>query len=513
VRLNLAQAYSSFTENIDQLTPSEVRWIGLLRNLSAGSAEMVVPMSRKRYAILLLMIVVSVVSLLGIAMQEGLPWPSVVQAHDDPNVSSPNDFLNLLSNSRVAVTGGLTNIEAKWHPGNRVMLLEVLRFCRNPMAAREIVELLQRKTGQTIGQDLGAWYRTIWSDAYAPHPRYTEFKAQLYEKIDPRFREYFVEDTPATIRLDEVRWGGVRRDGIPPLKNPETLPASKATYLEDTDIVFGVRVNGEARAYPQRILAWHEMVKDSVGDVSINGVYCTLCGSMIVYLTETPDGKHYELGTSGFLFRSNKLMYDNATKSLWSTIEGKPVVGALVDKNIQLQSHDVVTTTWGKWKALHPDTSVLSLNTGHHRDYGEGVAYRDYFATDDLMFEVPKVDDRLKNKDEVVIVRRVNQQQRPLAISLRFLRSHPVYHDSHGNSHFVVLTDETGANRVYEVGAHEFVHFTESSTIFDADGIQWKITEEALVRRDASIRLPRLPAHRAFWFGWFAAHPDTRLVQ
>jgi len=105
----------------------------------------------------------------------------------------------------------------------------------------------------------------------------------------------------------------------------------------------------------------------------------------ILYHTEHA-GTVHELGTSGFLYRSNKLMYDRATQSLWSTLRGEPVIGPLVGQGIRLARGSVVTTTWGEWRRRHPHTSVLSIDTGHTRDYAEGAAYRDYFATDALMF-------------------------------------------------------------------------------------------------------------------------------
>ena len=159
------------------------------------------------------------------------------------------------------------------------------------------------------------------------------------------------------------------------------------------------------------------------------------------------DGKHYELGTSGFLYRSNKLMYDHETKSLWSSLTGEPVVGPLVDKGIKLNRRYVVTTTWAEWKRRHPGTTVLSLNTGHQRNYDEGVAYRDYFSSDELMFSVPKLDARLSHKAQVIALRVENEQ---LAISADFLAKNPVYSDKLGEKKILVLTDASGANRVYE---------------------------------------------------------------
>ena len=154
------------------------------------------------------------------------------------------------------------------------------------------------------------------------------------------------------IRLDEIDWGGVVVNGIPPLEYPQTLPAAAADYLDDDHVVFGIAVNGAARAYPKRILAWHEMALDRLGGLELTIVYCTLCGTVIPY-ESVVDGQHIRIGTSGFLYRSNKLMFDHDTRSLWNTFEGVPVVGPLVGSGLRLRHRAVVTTTWGEW-AAHP---------------------------------------------------------------------------------------------------------------------------------------------------------------
>ena len=128
-----------------------------------------------------------------------------------------------------------------------------------------------------------------------------------------------------------------------------------------------------------------------------------MCGTVIPY-DSVVDGRHIVFGTSGLLFRSNKLMFDEETRSLWNTFEGVPVVGSLVGSGIRLRHRSVVTTTWGEWRRMHPGTTVLSLDTGHQLDYSEGSAYRDYFSHDDLWFSVPELDDRLGNKDEVLVM-------------------------------------------------------------------------------------------------------------
>lgn len=409
-------------------------------------------------------------------------------------------------------------IARNWNNSYAIMILELFQLelispSPREQRARLLLSLLTQGTGQSINaQDIDAWYRWIWESDPGEHPKYAEFKATLYSTFDPNFRAYFQDDPPATIRLNEIRWGGVRRDGIPSLRNPAMIPAGEATYLEDDDIVFGIKVNGDTRAYPKRILAWHELFTDTVGETPVAGVYCTLCGTMIVYQT-TVNGVDHLVGTSGFLYRSNKLMYDQGTSSLWSMMTGQPVVGPLVDQGIELKKLPVVTTTWGLWQSLHPETTTLSLETGHTRNYDEGVAYREYFSTNKLMFTVPKLDPRLPNKAEVLALRFADMPEDQLAIAADFLAVNPVYHNTLGGKAFVIFSDSSGANRVYETIGVQFTSWNGRDTATDQGNQKWKITESTLSLEAGGKQLNRLPAHRAFWFGWFAAFPKTQLIQ
>jgi len=420
-------------------------------------------------------------------------------------------FYSLADADEAKALAALKRIGDHWRDEYAAMLLEMTVFLPGRRMQSGTIALLEKMSGQSFGSDVNRWYEWVWSTERGAHPDYAEFKAGLYEQIDPRFREYFGKKPRADIRLDEIRWGGVRRDGIPPLVNPKMIPARDATWLADDSIVFGVAIDGDVRAYPKRILAWHEMFRDTIAGRRLNGVYCTLCGAMILY-DVTVNGVHHELGTSGFLYRSNKLMYDHATKSMWSTLTGTPVVGALAGKGIELKSLHVVTTTWKEWRKRHPATLVLSLDTGHQRDYGEGVAYRDYFATDRLMFNVPRLDDRLANKAEVLALRFSEAPGEQLAIAADFLAANRVYHDRVGRTGFVVLTDASGANRVYESRKAVFVSWNGESVLQDRDGKTWKVNEDRVTGPQGET-LRRLPAHRSFWFGWYAAYPGTRLVK
>ena len=127
------------------------------------------------------------------------------------------------------------------------------------------------------------------------------------------------------------------------------------------------------------------------------------------------------------------------------------------------------------------------------------------------MFGVPQLDQRLKNKDEVLALLFSETPQQPLAIASQYLQKNPVYHDQIGTKRFVVLTDNSGAHRVYESGEVSFTDWDAQQTVFDQDGVGWAASEDKMVSADGRV-LYRLPAHRAFWFGWYSAYPHTRLV-
>jgi hypothetical protein len=202
-------------------------------------------------------------------------------------------------------------------------------------------------------------------------------------------------------------------------------------------------------------------------------------------------------------------MFDEETLSHWPTIEGRPAIGKLAAvPDAQLPRLDfapVVTTTWGEWCRLHPSTRVLSLDTGHKRDYNEGAAYRDYFATDRLMFPVSRAHRLLKAKDEVLVIRRASVP--PLAIAAKLLASRPVW----SGEGFLILTSPEGANRVYPMPDGPAIVRFDGRTATDANGGTWTAGEDHL-QAPGGANFPRIAAHRAFWFGWYAQFPDTVLI-
>jgi len=238
-----------------------------------------------------------------------------------------------------------------------------------------------------------------------------------------------------------------------------------------------------------------------------------------VYSREV-DGKVLEFGTSGLLYRSNKLMYDRSTNTLWQQFLGEPVVGPLADSGIVLEYLPVLVTTWREWLASHPDTTVLDDNTGiypperYRPEEDPRSFYFGYRQSPDTMFPVPQRSDLLPTKALVLGLIAGGQ---PRAYSLELLQQEPVINDTLGGKDLVVVTTEkAGAARAYERGSYRFSlaqpigNEEEVITLVDRQGQRWQVQEDALVLVGASEqRLLRLPSHMAYWFGWYAFYPAT----
>jgi hypothetical protein len=387
-------------------------------------------------------------------------------------------------------------------------LIQVLRFVDDDgWIDRTIAGL----TGEAPGKSWSEWI--LWQQAHpeiTPFEGFDAFKADVMAVIDPDFRLFLKPGVEREIRLEEVVWGGVRKDGIPALTNPQHVAAADATYLEDGELVFGVEIGSDARAWPLRILDWHEMLNDVVGGVPVTLAYCTLCGSGILYDARVPGyDEPFVFGSSGFIYRSNKLMYDHATHSLWQQFTGRPVVGPLTGSGIELETLPVTITTWQEWRRQHPGTKVLSLDTGHDRNYAPGEPYGGYFASDELMYPMLVPDERLAPKDYVFALRIDGHEQ---AWPLNEFAGGRVLNAEVGGMAVVLVGDAaTRTVRAYESGGREFAASSDGPTLI-ADGQSWRIEEDALVGLHGE-RLPRLPGHIAYWFAWQGFIPNAPLAE
>ena len=221
------------------------------------------------------------------------------------------------------------------------------------------------------------------------------------ENVLSALHDPFHPDQPQPlIDLDEIR-GVVPPDAIPALEDPAFEPAAGVEWLAGVEPVLALEVNGDARAYPLRIMTWHELVNGTVGGVPVTVSYCPLCNSAVAYDRRVGD-RILDFGTSGALLNSSLVMYDRQTESLWSHYTGQAVVGHLVGAELDLIP--VQTVSFEAFLASHPDGRVLSLDTGHLRRYGQNP-YEFYDSNNrPFLFSGP-LDDRLEPIARVVALR------------------------------------------------------------------------------------------------------------
>ena len=396
----------------------------------------------------------------------------------------------------------------------------------------EYGDALDQLTGQRIGSNYFGWLRWYGATDLVPPPGYVGWKGSVLANIDERFQVFLQDGHPSAIRVEEIVWGGVRVDGIPPLDLPTTVAPEEAIWLGPEEPVFGVFINGEARAYPLRIMDWHEMTNDIVGGVPLSLAYCTLCGAGIAYDGRAPNGETYTFGTSGFLYRSNKLMYDRVTRTLWNQFTGKPVLGSLVGATdsegqpLQLNLFPLVLTSWEDWVAQHPETTVIDINTGYYRPYEPGMPYGEYFADGGTLFPVWLESDQLSPKNFIYGLRIGGDRK---AYRLTAIAEERVVNDAVGGQPVVLVAargevrtegvveltgpvayNSGGEVRAFDRGDRTFTPTDDPDLLLDASGGEWRVTEEALLG-PGDERLKRINGHLAYWFGWYAFYPDTEV--
>ena len=408
------------------------------------------------------------------------------------------DMYDVVFSSRGRAYDALQALVERGDPDAAAALILAFRY--RSLSVEEMADGLSQITGAPPYEEWHEWM--LWqqaNDQIAPHPSFPHLKAFVLSRIDGRFYRFLDPNEPMDIRWEEIAWGGVSVDGIPALINPTLIPPVEATYLTPDEEVFGIEINGDARAYPLRIMDWHEMFNDVIGGVPVSLAYCTLCGAGILFDT-TVEGLEGPLtfGSSGLLYRSNKLMYDHQTDSLWNQFTGEPIAGELRESGISLPIRPVAITTWADWLEDHPDTTVLSLDTGHSRDYRPGRPYGAYFADPELMFPALVTDERQAPKDQVFGIRAVGGAR---AWPLDAFDGGAVINDQVGLIDVVLIGDSDGRTvRAYERDGRTFEAGTADGTLRAGDAV-WTITEEGLLGPDGA-RLPRVGGHVAYWFAW-----------
>jgi len=276
----------------------------------------------------------------------------------------------------------------------------------------------------------------------------------------------------ASIPADQILQGGPPKDGIPAIDEPKFVAANEAGFLVDNARVLGVERNGIAKAYPIAILNWHEIVNDRFADEPVVVSFCPLCGTGMAFKAQAESGAR-SFGVSGLLFNSDVLLYDRETESLWSQIAKRAVSGPLVGEELDMvvMSH----TTWRDWRERHPDTVVLSDDTGYRRNYSRNP-YQGYERSETLYFPVAAFGDDYHPK-ELVLGLELDGEFRGYPFSELGKLAGPA-------------TDTLGDKQL----TVEFDAENQTGRVLDDQGRE-------------------LPTVIAFWFAWSAFHPDAGVFQ
>lgn len=295
----------------------------------------------------------------------------------------------------------------------------------------------------------------------------------LAAPVGARSLNGFVLDD-AGIPVNEIVSGGPPRDGIPALNDPVMIPAQEADFLEPEDRVLGVEIGGEARAYPIAVLNWHEVVNDSIGRQSFVVSYCPLCGSGVVFASNAGEGR-LVFGVSGLLYNSDVLLFDRNTESLWSQLMGMAVTGKL--KGTRLPQLPVLHTTWEHWRSEHPRSLVMSRDTGFDRDYRRSP-YLGYEKSRRLYFRVSNKAPKTLHPKALVLGVDLNAGVKAYPYENLQRQGLARFEDMIGERKVLVVWNEAAG----------------SAYVTDPDGTI-------------------LPATTAYWFAWYAFHPDTQLFE
>lgn len=294
-------------------------------------------------------------------------------------------------------------------------------------------------------------------------------------------------------------------DSIPSIDRPKFISASEASsWLLDSEPGIAISLDGVHRFYPYQIMVWHEIVNDEIAGKPVAITYCPLCATGIAF-DPVVDGKRLTLGTSGKLRNSDLIMYDRETKSLWQQAAHEAIQGLLLGK--KLAAIPVDTVRFGDWKKPHPDTQVLSRDTGNPRDYGR-ESYPGYYTSPDVLFPVSNKDDRLHPK---AIVYGVEVNGSTKAYPKDEVRKAGLANDTLGGRPLLVLHDPPlDVVRIYErPGGVEFR--LDGGRVVDSAGREWTRNGSAVASGDR--RLEPLAADYAFWFSWVSFRPGSEIFR
>lgn len=337
-------------------------------------------------------------------------------------------------------------------------------------------------------------------------------------------------DLRALVEPAGIRSGGPLPDGIPTIDSPSFQRASEVEALLDAEPVVAVAINGDARAYPIRVLTRHELVNDTVGEVPVTVSYCPLCNSAVTYDRRAAD-RVLDFGTSGSLYQSSLVMYDRQTQSLWTHFDGKAVIGHLA--GVQLDFFPTQIIAWSEWRRDNPDGRVLVGEAGGRslEDYGRNP-YAGYESSANLLnpdFQSEAIDERLPRKERVIGLR--SSEGEAVAIRHSHLRETQVVELTFNRLPLVVwnlpgATSAIDARVVYEgrdvgtTGVFSALIGDIALTFEPAEGgfrdretgTLWSVTGKATEGTHEGAQLTPQEFLDTFWFAWSTFNKSTTII-
>lgn len=309
-----------------------------------------------------------------------------------------------------------------------------------------------------------------------------------------------IPDSTAAL-ANSIVSGGVPQDGIPSIDNPQFISVDETNeWLDDGDPVFGIEIEGDVRAYPQRVLVWHEIVNDVIGGHSVAVTYCPLTGTAQGF-----ERGATEFGVSGRLLNSNLVMYDRGSESYWPQMLATAIRGPYEGK--VLRELPVIWTTWKRWREIHPETVVLSTDTGFARNYNNDP-YGSYnppggfYTSDSLIFDpYSRPDDSPFHVKEVVIGSRWNDGS--LAVHKESLAEKKFLETAVNDDCYLAVYDaELATGYIYKNPEGVSVKYDNGAVVIDDE-----------LYHPSDLPFQRLLGYDAFWFAWAGYYPDTHVVQ
>lgn len=314
------------------------------------------------------------------------------------------------------------------------------------------------------------------------------------------------------IPQNNVLDGGPGKDGIPALDAPDFIPVNEVDFLDDDDLVIGFKVGDDVRAYPHPILDWHEIINDEIGNIRVAITYCPLTGTGIGWDRDLPSGTT-TFGVSGLLYNTNLIPYDRGTDSNWSQMLLESVQGPMAGTDIE--THQVVETSWGTWKKLYPESQVVSTNTGWSRNY-DRYPYGDYRTNNNsLFFPVSVNDTRLPAKERVLGI----VTERKAAKAYRF--------NSFPTTGVGLRKDVFAGDNLILIGSQEFnilqVYVQPENLNFEAvqnefpvvmrdnEGNRWNLFGEAVSGPRVGQKLPETRSFIGYWVAWGAFYEGLEI--